>query len=303
MANRIAVILNPASGSQLPAEQLGLMFHERGLYPHIFQASAGEDLTALTRDAIERGYSLIVAAGGDGTVRSAAIAALNTNATLGILPLGTLNHLSKDLGIPQSPREALQVIADGEPMRIDIGEVNGQIFINTSSLGIYTRIVEQRERQRAKFGRSKWLALTLATVSAFWNFVWHRMRITADHRDLRRYTPFVLVSNNVYELEGVKLGMRPTLCAARLGLLVASPKSRWGIVGLAIRMLFKRIQGAKQVESISCREVQVRLRRKHVPVALDGEVVVLDTPLNYSIRPQALSVMVPHDATVQLQKR
>lgn len=108
-----------------------------------------------------------MAGGGDGTISTVAIEVSAAGKTLGILPLGTLNNFSKDLGIPQDLNDAVRTIAKGEVHEIDLAECNGRIFINNSSIGLYPKMVVRREQQQQKLGRGKWAAAFWVESEAF----------------------------------------------------------------------------------------------------------------------------------------
>src|SRR5204862_429264 len=122
-------------------------------------AAEGEDLTALARQALERKPPMIVAGGGDGTLNAIAALVAGTSTALGVLPLGTLNHFARDLHIPTDLEGAVRTLAEGHVVRIDVGEVNGRVFLNNSSVGLYPSLVHHREQQQMRLGRSKWNAL------------------------------------------------------------------------------------------------------------------------------------------------
>ena len=107
------------------------------------------------REAVESGAMRVLVAGGDGTANAVAGALVGSAVTLGILPLGTLNHLAKDLGIPLTLEEAIDTAVHGEELLIDVGMVNGRAFLNNSSLGIYPHLVRHRDRQRQHPGWSR----------------------------------------------------------------------------------------------------------------------------------------------------
>jgi diacylglycerol kinase family enzyme len=235
---------------------------------------------------------VVVAGGGDGTIGSVAAALANTDATLGILPLGTLNHFAKDLRIPLGLPEAVNVIATGHTARVDVGEVNGRAFINNSSLGLYPSLVYQREKRQAQ-GRGKWVALALATTRV-WR-LYRRVRVVvhteAGSRVIR--TPFVFVGNNEYRLEGVRLGGRARVDAGQLHVAMAPGMTRSEMVRVLGWALLGRLADVDHLDTLLTDAVTIGARRRHIPVALDGEVTLLRTPLEYRVRRGALRVCVP----------
>jgi diacylglycerol kinase family enzyme len=238
-----------------------------------------------------------VAGGGDGTINAVASVIAGSNIPLGVLPLGTLNHFAKDLGVPLELDAAIDCIVHGEHTAVDIGEVNDRVFINNSSLGIYPYIVRDREMQQRRFGRGKWLAFARAMLAALRHYSLLHVCMKLDSNDdkdmLDRRTPFVFIGNNEYLTEGFGIGTRSRLDAGQLSIYVAQRTGRLGLFRLALRALFGRLRQAKDFHALSTTELTVITRRSRLRVATDGEVTVMETPLHYRIRPGALRVIVP----------
>jgi hypothetical protein len=151
----------------------------------------------------------------------------------GVLPLGTLNHFAKDLGIPLELDEAVRNLATGLPRQVDVGEVNGRIFLNNSSLGLYPDIVRDREEQQRRLGRGKWPAALWATLAALRRYPFLSMRLTVNGETLARRTPFVFIGNNRYTMEGLAIGERDCLDDGLLSLYVAQHPTRLGLLRFA----------------------------------------------------------------------
>ena len=218
---------------------------------------------------------------------------VDTDRTLGVLPLGTLNHFARDLGIPADLEAAARILREGEERSVDVAEVNGKIFLNNSSLGLYPRIVRHREEQQQRLGRSKWFALFWATfrVLLHHHSVMVRMRVGEEERVLR--TPILFVGNNEYEMEGLEIGLRRRLDAGELWVYLTRRPGFWALIRLALRMIFGRLHTDRDFEAFRVREATIEIRRPRVHVATDGEVNTLDSPLRYRIRPRSLRVRAP----------
>ncbi len=162
----VIVILNRHAGSAAESAAVEAALREAGAEPEIQLAGSGGELCALAKQAAASAHETIVAGGGDGTINAVASVLVGTAKRLGVLPLGTLNHFAKDLGIPLALPLAAQTAAQGRETAVDVGEVNGRIFLNNSSLGLYPRIVRDRERQQERLGRGKWPAFAWALLSA-----------------------------------------------------------------------------------------------------------------------------------------
>ena len=298
MAAPVEVIINSTSGSVSEEEtrrRLTEQFIAHGVKANINLANSGKELEELSQAAAESEAEVIVAGGGDGTISTVAVAAFKSGKTLGILPLGTLNNFSKDLGIPQNVVGAIKVIAGGHTRTIDIAEVNDRNFINNSSIGLYPRIVLRRERQQ-RLGSGKWSAAFWAALRMFRRSPFLKVRIKLGEKEIERKTPFVFVGNNEYDMNLYTIGRRTTLDAGELSVYFMHRNGRWGIIQLVLHTAFGRLRQWKDFEEIRTEEVVIHTRRKLLPVAFDGEVRVLQTPLHYRSRPRALTVLVPKNS-------
>lgn len=235
----------------------------------------------------------IVAAGGDGTVGALAQLLAGSDIPLGILPLGTRNHFARDLGLPLDLAEAVAVIADGNITEVDLGEVNGRVFVNNSSIGLYPELVRDRNRQRRKSRRRKWLAMALALVHILRRPPVRRLRIEAEGWVRPQKTPFAFIGNNRYVTDLFVPRHRTSLAGGELCLFIATPQGFFGTVRLLLRAALGRLDHATDFDERCVRELVIRLRRRRVRVSLDGEVVHLHSPLHYHSRPLALRVLTP----------
>jgi diacylglycerol kinase family enzyme len=290
---RIVVLLNPRAGKQSAAstEPLSEALRAVGCDADI-RLAEGSSIARAAADAVKEGANVIVAAGGDGTVSAAASAIAGTGAALGVIPLGTLNHFAKDLGLPLDFAKAAQVIAAGRDVDVDVGEVNGRPFINNASVGMYASLVSQRT-QMEEIGRGKWIAHGVAAVRVWRRY--QRLRVTLDVDGARRTarTPFVFVGNNEYQLSGFELGGRKVLAEGRLHVCMAPGMSRRGVARLIIAAVFGDVCRLDGFESFPAEAVALDAGSARLQVSVDGEVVTLENPLTFRIKPHALRVMVP----------
>ena len=296
MAEPIPVILNAHAGGKYQTEwgdMLAQRFKAAGLNVAVTLAADADTMIRTAREALAAGAPLIVAGGGDGTLNAVAAELVDSNCVLGVLPLGTLNHFARDLGVPIALDDAIAVITAGHARTIDVGEVNDRIFLNNSSLGLYPEIVRDREHQQHRLGRGKWLAFATATLAALRRYPFVNARLEIDGVHHMRKTPFIFIGNNAYSMSGFTLGQRTRLDSGLLSLYTAQRTSRLGLLRLALRSLFGRLRQARDFDAVPAREILIETRHQHLLVATDGEVCRLDTPLRYRIRPLALRVMAP----------
>jgi diacylglycerol kinase family enzyme len=238
----------------------------------------------------------VAVGGGDGTIGTVASVLAGSGVPLGILPLGTLNHFARDLGIPFTVEPAIAIMAAGHVQAVDLGDVNGRIFINNSSIGIYPMLVLDRERRRALHGLPKWLAMIPATFRALRHFPRRRLRIKAAGSTQPYRSPLLFVGNNEYQITPRALGQRERLDAGELCFYVARTQSRLGLVWLGLRAIFGRTDQVHDLRIFKVTKGDVDARASRLPVACDGEVEVMRTPLHYRSKPGALRVFAPAPA-------
>ncbi len=296
------VILNARAGTARKRARTNLepriaqLFGEAGLEPVIIVV-AGKDLTAVAKQAVAGAPKTIVAAGGDGTVGSIAAEVAGTKNVLGVLPVGTLNHFARDLHVPLQLRPAIRTVVHHHVVPIDVGEVNGRVFINNSSLGIYPQIVRRRlaEQTHHPF-LHKASALVWASLQVFHRSPFLNLRIEVEGKILRRKTAFLFVGNNEYHKIGFRIGARTRLDTGKLGLYLPHPVGRWALVHLGMRALLAHLQQERDFEAHMVREVFVDSGRGSILVAVDGEVTRMKLPLHYRSRHHALRVIVPRNS-------
>jgi len=255
-------------------------------------ARNGTELLKLARRAVKDDYQTIVAGGGDGTVSTVAGVLAGTTKTLGVLPLGTLNHFAKDLQLPLDLDGAMETIMAGRTVQVDIGEVNGRTFINNSSLGLYPRIVKEREKQQ-QLGWGKWPAFVWAAITVLRRYPLLNVRLSLDGKQLARRTPFVFTGNNEYEMEGFNIGRRACLDKGELSLYITHRTGRLGLLRLAVRALLGGLRNERDFTALRTREIWIETRHRRLHVAFDGETTIMVPPLHYRVRPGALRVIVP----------
>ena len=293
-ATRIAVLINEHSGlNPRPdaGEKIQALFAAAGAAVRLERVRHGGDLAARARQAAGRA-DVLVAAGGDGTVGSVAGVAVETNATFGVLPLGTLNHFARDAGIPLELPEAVQTIVHGRVRDVDVGDLNGRIFVNNSSLGIYPRMVWERNVEQ-HHGRGKWTAFVIAMARTWRRYRMLVARMSIDQRVHVVRTPFIFVGNNEYLAEGFELGARGALDGGRLSIFVAPECGRFEILTLPLRAKANRLTADARFQRFLAEEATIELSRHHVSAALDGEVAIVRTPLHFRVRRAALHLLVP----------
>jgi len=274
------------------AEKVGQALAAAGLAAEI-ELVAGGECAIRCKAVAERGDPLLIVGGGDGTIGAAASALVGSRTKLGILPLGTLNHFARDLGLPANVAEAAAIIAAGHERRVDVAEMNGQIFINNSAVGLYPLMIVDRDLQRKRLGRSKRLAMVVAAVRTLARFGHQRLILTVNDERERVDTPLLFVGNNAYRIDIGAPGRRESLEDGELSVMVMRKKTRRGFIAATIRSLFNRTRPDDMERIGHVERLRVSSRRTQLTVSLDGEVVSAAPPLDYKICKRALRVIVP----------
>jgi diacylglycerol kinase family enzyme len=290
----VPVIVSPGSGrghDDAGTQRIVAAFEAAGLSVALHSPEAGEDLGALAARVMRDNPPVMIGGGGDGTISAVAAELVGTDTALGVLPLGTLNHFAKDLAIPLDLDGAARVIASGHRVAVDVGDVNGRVFVNNSSLGLYPDMVRDRERQRQRLGRGKWAALAWASITMLRRYPFLDVAMSIHGHSHGRRTAFVFIGNNEYVMEGFDIGSRPRLNGGILSVYVTQRCGRAGLFLLALRALVGRIRQVRDLDALTCHTVTIESRHRRLRVANDGEVVVMETPLRYRVRSGALTVL------------
>lgn len=301
------VILNTKAGTAnatgVSEESLRALFAARELHATI-DARNDRDFSTRLHDALASEASAIVAAGGDGTITAAAEAIIGTEKSLAILPLGTVNALAKDLDIPLDLAGAVDNLATGREHRIDVGEVNGRIFLHKVVIGVVPGVAAGREHLRgrrdltAKIGLLRYFLRRLIRSK--------RLAVVVDPIDGTRRSERVqalAVAINAYD-EGLgQFFSRQSLDQGTLTLYRLKQLTVRDVVRLTIGMILGNWRDDEVLAIETVRGVTIETRRSLVKVMLDGEVETLSTPLKFVIRPKALSVIVPSEVANAIEAR
>ena len=288
---KLAVVVN-ASGGRASREGAGLRdklaeafaAHGAPVEPQLVEGKAIAQTIADLRSA-----EVIAIGGGDGTQGSAAGLLSKSGQVMAVLPLGTLNHLSVDLGIPADLGEAAEIAVSGQTQAIDLAQVGDQVFVNNASVGLHTKLVRVRDAQA--------LPKALATIPAAWTVLRglkvRRLELQIGYTRQCLETPLLFVGNNPYNITGPRLGKRDVLDSARLGVYAVRHKSALALVGFALRALIGRADPARDFVDVSDCAAFTLLGSGAIDVAHDGEVTRMKLPLQFRSLPGALKVKVP----------
>ena len=274
------LVYNPKSGGAFGIRMLRTKFRKHRL--KLESTIAIEKLDEL--DKFLKKGKIVAVIGGDGTISAVAAKVAGTEAVLAPLPGGTLNHFTKDLGIPQDLDEAIAALPTGTIHQVDVAKVNDRIFINNSSLGMYPTSLRTRERYERYIG--KWPAAAVAAVRGLIGLKTYSLTIA----DETFKTPFVFVGNNEYVLDNLGTATRTELDKARLCVFVAKTASRWRLIKIALWTLIGKVKELDEFEVREVTSLEIHSRRSH-HVSYDGEVARMRPPIRYESAPGSLKVL------------
>ncbi|KWT97051.1 MULTISPECIES: diacylglycerol kinase family protein [unclassified Variovorax] len=296
------VVFNVHSGrgsAQAVREAIARACAAQGRTYRLFEVSRLHRLSDRIREAVDAARAesgVVVAAGGDGTINAVAQAVLGSGCAMGVLPKGTFNYFGRTHAIPTDIDEALRVLLDGQPVPVQAGLVNDRVFLVNASLGLYARVLEDREIYKSRYGRSRWVALWAAMVTAMrphpgWDL---RIQWRGEERLVR--TPTLFVGNNALQLQQVGMPRPEAVEQGELTAIALRPSSRLAMLALMLRGAMGRLGESDNVMHTSFRSMSVspvKTTRRHAKVAADGEVLRMAMPLHFRVAPEPLWLIKP----------
>ncbi len=295
MTQVIRAIVNGGAGSMKDeADRARLRDQLTSALPDvvILWCDAQHPVDAMIAQAMAASPHLLIACGGDGTINAVASAIVGTDVVLGVVPGGTLNHFARDVGIPTDLGEAVIVLRDGAPRRVDVGSVNDRIFLNNAGLGLYPEIVRRREAHQRR-GASKWPAAAVSAIRALRGYRELGVRLRTDTTTLLRRTPALFVGNNEYSNHDTLKPGRDSLVNGVLSVFIARARGPVKLLWFTLRAMVGNVRDDDGFELLLLDRFTAESKHTLVHVSIDGEVVKLSAPLAFESRPGALLVMAP----------
>ncbi|HWK63931.1 MAG TPA: lipid kinase [Rhizobiaceae bacterium] len=248
-------------------------------------------LPEIARDIVRLRHmaDLVIVCGGDGSVSSAALAAMESGLPLGIIPMGTANDLARTLDIPTDLMGAADVIARGETRPVDVGTVNGHAFFNVASIGLSSELAQSLDPVlKRRFGR---LGYALAAMKILTRASRFRAKITEKGRTIDVETYQIAVGNGRHYGGGNVVEENAEIDDGRLDLYSLEMKNLWKLA-LMLRSFRSGTHGAwREVRTAKCVEFDIETK-KPMPVNTDGEIVTA-TPAHFKVHPKAISIFAP----------
>jgi diacylglycerol kinase family enzyme len=283
----IPAFVNPAAGN---AEEVDATLRKAGCFD--IHPVPPDEVTQAVERAVASGAERVAAVGGDGTVSAAAAALRGSETSLVVIPAGTFNHFARDHGIPTDLDAACAIAQSGRTERVDVGLVNGRVFLNTSSVGVYANFVRVRERHEPRLGY--WSASLYALARTFARVQPFQVSLATNEVQRSYKTPLVFIGIGERELKLPKLGGRVRGGRSGLHVMVVRGRTRARLVALSFEAATRGVRALSRTPHLDTFVLSsCRIDQRHSTVAVDGEVVTLDSPLVYEIAARALKIVLP----------
>lgn len=295
--------------AQLFRDTIRNTLENAGRAHEIFELENPRDLAAATQHAVARARAnqgAIVGAGGDGTLNALAQAAYDNNLPFAALPHGTFNYFSRANGIPLDIADSAAALLNAEVRSIQVGLVNDRLFLVNASLGLYPRLLEDREAYKKRFGRNRAVALlsALATVLRPHRSLTVKLELDGATHVMRTSTLFA--GNNRLQLEQIGIAAADCVDRRQLAAIAVRPVGALAMLGLGLRGALGQLGDADHVVSFAFQRMRVRPRlpygQRRIKIAVDGEICWLRTPLTFRVAPRPLLLLaspVARNATLE----
>ncbi|MDB5745081.1 MAG: diacylglycerol kinase, catalytic region [Polaromonas sp.] len=296
------IVINVGSGHRDTEEEkqtMGRVFAESGRAHQFLQFDGSEPIEVLARRAVDLAKTrkgVVVAAGGDGTLSSVAGVVLGSGCPFGVLPQGTFNYFGRDNAISQDTDKACRALMNATISQVQVGLVNGRLFLVNASVGLYPQILEDREVWKQQLGRSRFVALLSGVATLLQSRHQLQLRIESDGQAASLRTPTLFVGNNRLQLvqAGINEAHAEAVAQGLLTGIAVRPIGTLALYGLLLRGLLGRLGEAENIQTFSFRRIMVAPKKmKRIKVALDGEVAWMRTPLVFEVAPEPLLLLVP----------
>jgi diacylglycerol kinase family enzyme len=252
-----------------------------------------DDILTRSKEAVAQAPGAIAVAGGDGTINAVASACVEANRPLGILPAGTFNYVARNLRVPADISQAVAVIVNGRVRSVDVGQINGRLFLHNAGFGLYTQMLERRERDVRRFGRTRLVAFLSGIRCLLSSHPLYAVELMADGRTARRLTTTLFFGCNPLQMQEISTAAAECLRHQKLAVLSLKLRSRWEVTIAACAALVGRLDRVDTADTFCASSVRVQTRRRTLKVVIDGELVLLRPPLDVQFRADALQVFAP----------
>ena len=294
-----AVIINKKAGGWVgksaarQQRMLAKLFAMANLQAQIYPIEPDQLVATIQKLKVSPDVNTIIFGGGDGTLSTAAGLLLGSDIAIGVLPLGTFNYFAYDLGMPLNVTKAVKALTNGVVRPIDVGEMNGHIFINKVSLGIHPHAIEKRKAYQARWSMNKRLATSYALLGAVWRSPPLHINLQ-NGQEKRLEVPFIILGNNQHEVASGKCLQRRSFDKGHLSVLYTQELRRLKLFKMCLRT-FSGLQIATmpELERLWLKRVTIKSEQSKLKLSIDGEIIETEPPFKFRIHSRSLRIIMP----------
>ena len=237
---------------------------------------------------------IVIAAGGDGTIRGVAQAAHGKNVRFAAVPCGTFNFFARTHQIPEEPELAFRMALTNEARPVRLGIVNGNIFLINASLGLYAKAIREREMRTSRYGRNRLVVIISTIMSILSKHLLLKVDLVIDGQVKTVRTPMIFIGNNALQLRDLAMKVARCMKVDSLAVVMMKPLTKFEALRIIVRGFFKTLENDEKLESFCVDELTIHTRRPSHDIALDGEIIRMDSPLRIRALPGALNLVLPN---------
>jgi diacylglycerol kinase family enzyme len=298
-ARRAHLIANSKSGkgrgstlaqeAQAICDELG---YELIDYP-ILSPKDFERQSQIAVDNAMKDGGIVIAAGGDGTIRGVAQAAKGRAVRFGVIPCGTFNFFARTHRIPEDNLEAFRLALSGEARPVRLGEVNGHIFLINASLGLYAKAIREREIRTSRFGRNRIVVIISTMMSLLDRHRLLKVDLMTGKEVHTTHTPMIFIGNNALQLRDLAFSVAQCMKRDLLAVVMMKPVTKIETLRIILRGVFKTVESDERLETFCVDELTIHTRKSSHQIALDGEIIQVNSPLRVKSLPGILNLVLP----------
>lgn len=261
-----------------------------------------EDLDKQSRIAVEQALlnycDVVIVAGGDGTIRSVAQIAYGKNVRFAVVPSGTFNLFARTHNIPEDHLKAFRLALTGIPQPVRVGLINGQVFLNNASLGLYAKAIKDRESNTDRFGRYRIIVIISTIFSLFSKHRLLKVELRSEDKVDTVFTPMIFIGNNSLQLRNLALSVAHCMKANLLAIVMMKPVTKSEIFTIILRGLFRTLEDERNIETFCVDSLIISPRKPSHMVVLDGEIITMNSPLHIQSMPDSLNMVLPKHLSI-----
>lgn len=278
------------------ADEAQTICNELGYELIRYEIESASDFEVQSKKAVaaaEKDRGVVIAAGGDGTIRGVAQEAAGREVRFAAVPCGTFNFFARTHRIPEDHLEAFRLALTGETRPVRLGQVNEHVFLINASLGQYAKSIRERESRTSRFGRNRIVVILSTLFSLLSDYLLLRVELVIDKTLKTVRTPMIFIGNNALQLRNLEMNVAKCMKEDRLAVVMVKPVSKIETLRILMRGIFKTLESDEKVDTFCVEELTIHANRRKEWVALDGEMIHMKYPLKIQALPKILNLVLP----------